>query len=126
MTGIERFFEVMDVSRILRVRKTRKKLPRAQGNIRFEDVCFAYADDPDTPVLDHLELTFGQGQSVALVGPSGGGKTTICNLIPRFYDVTGGRVTVDGHDVRTVELAFAARTDRCGAAGCVSVFGDDL
>ena len=48
--------------------------------------------------------TFRAGQSVALVGPSGGGKTTICNLIPRFYDVTGGRVTVDGHDVRTVEL----------------------
>lgn len=104
MTGIERFFEVMDVEPDIQSPSNAHKLPRVQGNIRFEDVCFAYADDPDTPVLDHLDLDIRAGQSVALVGPSGGGKTTICNLIPRFYDVTGGRVTVDGHDVRTVEL----------------------
>ena len=104
MTGIERFFEVMDVEPDIESPENAEKLPRVQGNIRFEDVCFAYADDPNTPVLDHLELDIRAGQSVALVGPSGGGKTTICNLIPRFYDVTGGRVTVDGHDVRTVEL----------------------
>ena len=104
MTGIERFFEVMDVEPDIESPENAEKLPRVQGNIRFEDVCFAYADDPNTPVLDHLELDIRAGQSVALVGPSGGGKTTICNLSPRFYDVTGGRVTVDGHDVRTVEL----------------------
>lgn len=104
MTGIERFFEVMDVKPDIESPENAEKLPRAAGNIRFEDVCFAYADDPETPVLDHLNLDIRAGQSVALVGPSGGGKTTICNLIPRFYDVTAGRVTVDGHDVRAVEL----------------------
>lgn len=104
MTGIERFFEVMDVKPDIESPENAEKLPRAAGNIRFEDVCFAYADDPETPVLDHLNLDIRAGQSVALVGPSGGGKTTICNLIPRFYDVTAGRVTVDGHDVRKVEL----------------------
>lgn len=104
MTGIERFFEVMDVKPDIESPENAENLPRAAGNIRFEDVCFAYADDPETPVLDHLNLDIRAGQSVALVGPSGGGKTTICNLIPRFYDVTAGRVTVDGHDVRTVEL----------------------
>ncbi|MGI6181811.1 MAG: ABC transporter ATP-binding protein, partial [Agathobaculum sp.] len=104
MTGIERFFEVMDAIPDIQSPEDAQVLPRLQGNIRFEDVSFAYADDPDTAVLDHLDLDVQAGQSVALVGPSGGGKTTICNLIPRFYDVSGGRVTVDGHDVRNVEL----------------------
>ena len=104
MTGIERFFEVMDVAPEIKTPEGAEKLPRLRGDIRFEDVCFAYADDPDTTVLDHLTLDINAGQSVALVGPSGGGKTTICNLIPRFYDVTQGRVTVDGHDVRTADL----------------------
>lgn len=104
MTGIERFFEVMDAVPEIESPKNAEKLPRLSGNIRFEDVSFAYADEPDTLILDRLNLDIRAGQSVALVGPSGGGKTTICNLIPRFYDVTSGRVTVDGHDVRRVEL----------------------
>ena len=104
MTGIERFFEVMDVVPEIQSPENAVELPRARGNIRFEDVSFAYADEPDVPVLSHLDLDIRAGQSVALVGPSGGGKTTICNLIPRFYDVTGGRVTVDGQDVRALSL----------------------
>lgn len=104
MTGIERFFEVMDAVPEIESPENAEKLPRLSGNIRFEDVSFAYADEPDTLILDRLDLDIRAGQSVALVGPSGGGKTTICNLIPRFYDVTSGRVTVDGHDVRRVEL----------------------
>lgn len=104
MTGIERFFEVMDVEPDIQSPENAIKLPKLQGDIRFEHVCFAYADDPDTIILHDLNLTIQAGQSVALVGPSGGGKTTICNLIPRFYDVTQGRVTVDGYDVREAQL----------------------
>ena len=109
MTGIERFFEVMDVEPDIEEPQNPVSLSRVRGDIRFEDVSFSYADDPDTPILDHLNLDIPAGQSVALVGPSGGGKTTICNLIPRFYDVTGGRVSVDGVDVRTVGLTSLRR-----------------
>lgn len=109
MTGIERYFEVMDAESDIREPENAVALDQVRGDIRFEDVCFAYADDPGTPVLDHLNLDVKAGQSVALVGPSGGGKTTICNLIPRFYDVTAGRVTVDGHDVRTLSLESLRR-----------------
>ncbi len=109
MTGIERFFEVMDVEPDIEEPQNPVSLSRVRGDIRFEDVSLSYADDPDTPILDHLNLDIPAGQSVALVGPSGGGKTTICNLIPRFYDVTGGRVSVDGVDVRTVGLTSLRR-----------------
>lgn len=109
MTGIERFFEVMDAVPDIRDPENAIELQTVRGDIRFEDVSFAYADDLDTVILDHLDLDIHAGQSVALVGPSGGGKTTICNLIPRFYDVTGGRVTVDGQDVRTVSLESLRR-----------------
>ncbi|MDR3766840.1 MAG: ABC transporter ATP-binding protein [Butyricicoccus sp.] len=109
MTGIERFFEVMDVQPEIEDPADPAPFTDVRGDIRFEDVSFAYADDPDTPVLQHLNLDVRAGQSVALVGPSGGGKTTICNLIPRFYDVTGGRVTIDGIDVRQVRLTDLRR-----------------
>lgn len=104
MTGIERFFEVMDAIPDIESPKDARKLPRVQGNIHFSGVTFAYPDEPETKILDNLELDIRAGQSVALVGPSGGGKTTVCNLIPRFYDVTAGSVTVDGYDVRTLDL----------------------
>ncbi|MBR3867332.1 MAG: ABC transporter ATP-binding protein [Butyricicoccus sp.] len=104
MTGIERFYEIMDVQPDITEPVQPEKLGRVRGDIRFNDVCFSYADDPDTPVLSHLDLDIPAGQNVALVGPSGGGKTTICNLIPRFYDVVSGSVTVDGKDVRTLSL----------------------
>lgn len=107
MTGIERFFEVMDVEPDI-VNPENPVTPNdgLKGNITFKNVSFAYADDPDTPILDNLNLEVKQGQSVALVGPSGGGKTTICNLIPRFYDVTAGTLEMDGADVRTLDLKF--------------------
>ena len=104
MTGIERFYEIMDVKPDIVEPEKPAPLGRVRGDIRFEDVCFAYADDPDTPVLSHLDLDIRAGQNVALVGPSGGGKTTICNLIPRFYDVVSGCVRIDGKDVRTLSL----------------------
>ncbi len=104
MTGIERFYEIMDVKPDIEEPAQPAPLGKIRGDIRFSDVCFSYADDPDTPVLAHLDLDIRAGQNVALVGPSGGGKTTICNLIPRFYDVVSGSVTVDGRDVRTLSL----------------------
>ncbi len=105
LTGIDRFFEIMDVEPDVSDRKDAKPLKNVKGEIELKNVSFAYADDPDTEVLENVNLTIHAGQNVALVGPSGGGKSTICNLIPRFYDVTGGSVTIDGVDVRTVKQA---------------------
>jgi ATP-binding cassette subfamily B multidrug efflux pump len=72
-----------------------------EGRIEFENVTFAY--EPGRPVLHDVSFEVERGQTVALVGPTGAGKTTIANLIPRFYDVSAGSVRVDGHDVREVE-----------------------
>ena len=105
LTGIDRFFEVMDVEPDIKDSKDAKSLKHINGDIELKNVNFAYADDPNTPVLENVNLKIHAGESVALVGPSGGGKSTICNLIPRFYDVTGGSVTIDGIDVRTVKQA---------------------
>ena len=74
-----------------------------EGGIDFCDVSFEYPDDHNK-VLRHVNLKIRPGENVALVGPSGGGKTTLCNLIPRFYDVTGGKILIDGQDVRSVTL----------------------
>lgn len=109
MTGIDRFFEIMDEKPEIVEPENPVVLDKVRGDIHFKDVSFAYADDPGHPVLDHLELDVRAGQSAALVGPSGGGKTTICNLIPRFYDVTGGSVSIDGHDVRSLSLRALRR-----------------
>ncbi len=104
MTGIERYFEVMDIVPDIQDPENAVTLRDVRGDIDFERVTFAYRDDPDTPVLHRVDLHIGAGENVALVGPSGGGKTTLCNLIPRFFDVTEGSVQVDGHDVRTLSL----------------------
>ncbi len=76
---------------------------RAKGNIRFENVGFAY--QPDQSVFEHIDLNVPAGSMLALVGPTGAGKTTLASLIPRFYDVGSGRITLDGHDVRDLSLA---------------------
>lgn len=104
MTGIERFFEVMDAEPDIVNAENPVKPDILHGNISFKNVDFAYADEPDVLILDKLNLEVKQGQSVALVGQSGGGKTTICNLIPRFYDVTGGVLEIDGVDVRNMDI----------------------
>ena len=109
MTGIERFFEIMDEKPDIEEPEHAVTLENVRGDIHFDQVSFAYADDPGQPILDRLNLEVRAGQSVALVGPSGGGKTTICNLIPRFYDVTGGWLTIDGQDVRTLSLRSLRR-----------------
>ena len=72
-----------------------------KGDIQVDDVSFRYSPDAE-PVLSHVSLHVRPGETVAVVGPSGGGKSTLCQLIPRFYDVTGGAIRIDGQDVRTL------------------------
>ncbi len=101
MTGIDRFYEVMDAKIDIEDAPDAKELGDVKGDIKFNDVSFEYADD-GKKVLSHINIDVKAGENVALVGPSGGGKTTLCNLIPRFYDVTSGSITIDGMDIRTL------------------------
>ena len=104
MTGIERFYEVMDAPVEIRDEPNAVPLKDVRGAVDFDNVSFHYTDD-GTQVLSHLNLSVQPGQSIALVGPSGAGKTTLCNLIPRFYDVSGGRILIDGQDIRHLTQA---------------------
>lgn len=103
ITGIERFADVMDVESDIKDKPGAVELTDVKGDITFRDVTFTYSDALEN-VLNHINLHVEAGDSVALVGPSGGGKTTLCSLIPRFYDVTGGSILVDGKDIRDVTL----------------------
>ncbi len=103
VTGIERFFDIMDTPVEIQDKPDAKPLQTTDGSIDFNDVSFEYPDDHNR-VLHHVNLHIRPGERVALVGPSGGGKTTLCNLIPRFYEVTSGSIQVDGQDVRDVTL----------------------
>lgn len=103
MTGIERFLEIMDTPVAITDAPDAKPLTVRKGEIEFQDVSFEYPDDHNQ-VLRHVDLHIRPGESLALVGPSGGGKTTLCNLIPRFYDVTEGRILIDGQNIRDVTL----------------------
>ena len=99
MTGVERFCEIMDVTPAITDAPDAETLADVRGDITFENVSFHYEDN-DRSVLANLNLQVKAGDRVALVGPSGGGKTTLCNLIPRFYDVTSGRILIDGKDIQ--------------------------
>jgi ATP-binding cassette subfamily B protein len=99
----ERIFEVLDAQSEVVEKPDAKALPTVQGAVAFEDVSFRYFEHGD-PVLDDVSFRTEPGQVIALLGATGSGKSTIINLIPRFYDVTEGRVTVDGIDVRDVEI----------------------
>nr|WP_125144016.1 ABC transporter ATP-binding protein [Clostridium transplantifaecale] len=103
MTGIERFCEIMDADIDIFNEDDAVELKDSRGEITFENVSFEYPDD-HTLVLSGINLTIRPGEKIALVGPSGGGKTTLCNLIPRFYDPTEGRICVDGKDLRGITL----------------------
>ena len=103
MTGIERFQEIMDVTPDIRDSKKAKPLTEVKGGIEFDHVSFEYADD-HTQVLNDICLKVRPGERIALVGPSGGGKTTLCNLLPRFYDTTEGAIRIDGKDIKDITL----------------------
>ena len=102
-SGYERFIQMMDIMPDIQDAEDAQKLEQVKGNICFEDVCFRYSKENDA-VLQHINLNVSAGKYVALVGPSGIGKSTLCSLIPRFYEVTGGRITVDGKDIRKLQL----------------------
>ncbi len=103
MTGIERFVEILDEPVVIEDAPDAKELEITKGDIHFDHVSFSY-NDALGEVLTDINLEVPAGCSIALVGPSGGGKTTMCNLIPRFYDVTHGRIMIDGQDIRDVTL----------------------
>lgn len=103
LSGFRRFVDVMETESEITDAPNAKKLTNVKGHVSYEHVSFHYSDD-DTPVLSDISIDIPAGKSVALVGPSGGGKTTICSLLPRFYDVTAGRITIDGKDIRGLTL----------------------
>ena len=103
LSYLERIFEIIDEPVRLKDSEDAKELPPITGNVDFDDVTFHY-EDGDVNVLDHVNLHVKAGESIALVGPTGAGKSTIVNLLSRFYDATGGSVRIDGNDVRDVTL----------------------
>lgn len=103
VTGIERFFEIMDAEIEIFDEPDAAKMPQPKGDIVFDKVSFEYSDDHNE-VLRDISLHIHAGEKLALVGPSGGGKTTLCNLIPRFYDVTEGEIRIDGENIRKYTL----------------------
>jgi len=102
MAGFSRFCEIMDIEPEIKDREHAETLANVKGDIAFKDVSFAYEDGRS--VLSHIDLSIFAGKTLALVGPSGGGKTTLCHLIPRFYELRSGSITIDGVDIRDVTL----------------------
>lgn len=102
ITGAERIFEILDTEPEIVDDKNVTELPEIKGKVRFDHVSFAY--DGDTQVLNDVSFTIKPGETIALVGPTGAGKTTIVNLISRFYDVQEGKVYIDGHNVKEVSI----------------------
>lgn len=103
ITGIERFTEIMDIDPEIQDSRDAKTLENVKGRVEFSGVTFKYNDD-GKDVLTDLNLTVEAGESIALVGPSGGGKTTLCSLIPRFYEINSGEIKIDGISIKDVTL----------------------
>jgi ATP-binding cassette subfamily B protein len=102
VTGFERFLEIMDTEPE-KDEPGARDAERLEGNIEFRNVCYGYDDDPD--VLKNVSFKIRKGETFALVGPSGGGKTTICHLIPKFYDVRSGEILIDGISIRDITMS---------------------
>ena len=103
ISGIERFQEIMETDPEIQDAPNAVELCDVRGRVEFCDVSFRYETETKN-VLTHLDLTVQPGENIALVGPSGGGKTTLCSLIPRFYEVSSGKILVDGKDIREVTM----------------------
>jgi ATP-binding cassette subfamily B protein len=108
IAGAERVFEVLDETPELADEADAVPLQEIRGDVRFEDVCFGY--EADVPVLKHVDLHAEPGQMIALVGPTGAGKTTIVNLLTRFYDIDSGEILIDGIDIRDAKIADLRRS----------------
>ncbi|KJR44441.1 Lipid A export ATP-binding/permease protein MsbA [Desulfosporosinus sp. I2] len=106
--GFKRFLEVVETQPDIVDKAGAKPLTHVLGEINYQGVSFHYNDD--YRVLDNVNLTIRAGKTIALVGPSGGGKTTLCSLLPRFYDVTSGSITIDGNDIRDITLESLRNT----------------
>jgi ATP-binding cassette subfamily B protein len=107
MAGFSRFVEIMRIQPDICDKDNAIALKHVRGNIEYRDVTFSYNND--RTVLEHINLRVSAGSTVALVGPSGGGKTTICHLLPRFYEISAGSITIDGHDIRDITLESLRR-----------------
>ena len=102
MAGFTRFCEIMDIEPEIKDRANARALEDVKGDICFTDVSFAY--ESGRSILSHINLDIPAGKTLALVGPSGGGKTTLCHLIPRFYEIRSGGITIDGLDIRDATM----------------------
>lgn len=102
ISGFERFNEVMETVPDIRDRKNARDLTNIKGEIEFKNVSFSYNEKQN--ILENINIKIAPGKNIALIGPSGGGKTTICSLIPRFYEVNEGEITIDGIDIRDIKL----------------------
>jgi ATP-binding cassette subfamily B multidrug efflux pump len=109
LAAAPRLFEILDAEQDIAVAPDAIEMPRIQGHIRFEDVSFAFPDAPEQRVLEGFNLEVLPGQTVAILGGTGSGKSSVINLLPRFYDPVAGRVTVDGYDVHDVRLESLRR-----------------
>lgn len=107
-SGYERFLEILDIEPDIKDDPNAVSVDKVKGEILFDNVSFRYEDNQDT-VLSHLDLHVNPGDYLAIVGSSGGGKTTLCSLIPRFYDVDSGQIMLDGTDIRKIKLADLRR-----------------
>ncbi len=104
ISAAERIFDIMDTQPEIADKADVYELPEIQGEVVFDKVSFAYSDEPETMVLDQVSFKVKPGETIALVGPTGAGKTTIVNLISRFYDITKGDIYVDGHSLKNVSI----------------------
>ena len=104
ISGAERVFDILDTEPEIKDRQQVTALPQIKGEVVFEHVSFAYSDEPEREILHDVSFRIAPGETIALVGPTGAGKTTIVNLISRFYDIKSGRILVDGHDILDVSI----------------------
>jgi len=104
ISAAERIFDIIDTEVEIKDEENAVELKELKGEVRFEEVSFAYGDEPDRLILDHVSFSVKPGETIALVGPTGAGKTTIVNLISRFYEVTGGEIFIDDQEIRSVTL----------------------
>ena len=102
LSGFRRFSAIMETEPDIEDAEDARELTNVKGNVNYDHVTFRYNDDE--PVLSDVSFSIPAGRSIALVGPSGGGKTTICSLLPRFYELTGGKITIDGKDIKEFTL----------------------